>query len=155
MTARLTIDVEAAVKGLDELEGAGRALDDLGTKTSRFDQVGTGAFERIGQRVTDFGANLISSGIDRGIELIGDSITLASDKAEAASKVNILFGDSAGIVTAAAADAATAVGMSSSAYLTSAGDLGNLITNMGITQDEAAGMSTDMLTLAADLGMVP
>ena len=49
-------------------------------------------------------------------------------------------------------DAATAVGLSSGAYLSLAGDLGNLTTNLGFTGDEAANMSVDMLSLAADMG---
>lgn len=86
------------------------------------------------------------------VDSIGKSIDLASDKAEAASKANVLFGDSYRIVERASKSAATSVGLSSGAYLAAAGDLGNLITNMGITGGQAASMSTDMLQLASDMG---
>jgi hypothetical protein len=152
MTARLDIDVEATVKGLDDLDRAGQGMDELGEKTSKMESVSTGAFERIGHKITDFATSLISTGIQSGIEAIGDSLTLASDKAEAASKVNVLYGDSADEIVAASEGAATAVGLSSGAYLTAAGDIGNLITNMGITGDNAADMSQSMITLAADMG---
>lgn len=86
------------------------------------------------------------------VDAVGRSIDLASDKAEAASKANVLFGASYGIVEKASKTAATSVGLSSGAYLTAAGDLGNLITNMGITGNAAATMSVDMLQLASDMG---
>lgn len=152
MTARLSIEVDTAVQGLSDLERAGSAIDDVGESASRFDQVGQGAFERVGHKITDFASGLISSGINAVVDSIGTSIELASDKAEAASKVNVLYGDSADEIVAASEGAAQAVGLSSGAYLTAAGDIGNLITNMGITGGEAADMSQSMITLAADMG---
>lgn len=97
-------------------------------------------------------ANAVSSVVSGVVDKVGQSIQLASDKAEAASKANVLFGDSYRIVEQASRSAATTVGLSSGAYLTAAGNLGNLITNFGIVGDEAAAMSVDMLQLASDMG---
>lgn len=97
-------------------------------------------------------AGLAAGGIQGAMNLMGDSVGLASDKVEAASKVNVLFGDSAHIVNDASKTAADTVALSSGKYLALAGDLGNLITNFGITGDAAADMSVDMIGLAADMG---
>lgn len=86
------------------------------------------------------------------VDKVGQSIELASDKAEAASKANVLFGDSYNLIERASRSAATAVGMSSGAYIAAAGDVGNLLKNMGIAGQEAASMSKNMLQLAADVG---
>lgn len=83
---------------------------------------------------------------------VGHALDLASDKAEAASKANVLFGSSYDIIERASKTAATAVGLSSGAYIAAAGDVGNLITNLGFAGDEAASMSKDIVQLSADMG---
>lgn len=111
-----------------------------------------GAFAGIAQSAASAGIALVQAGIQAGIDAIGNSIDLASDKAEAASKAQVLFGDSFDRVRAASESAATSVGLSSGAYLAAAGNVGNLITNLGFTGDAAAKMSTDIVQLSADLG---
>ena len=152
MTTTLRLDVPVDVQNQADLDRLNRQIDETGTKTDKTGSVMTGVFQGVGQAVTGFGIGLAKAGLDMAIDKIGDSIGLASDKAEAASKVNVLFGASADIVTAASEDAATSVGLSSGAYLTAAGDLGNLTTNLGFSGAEAANMSVDMLALAADMG---
>jgi hypothetical protein len=149
-TLRLQIEVE--VPGLDGLEDANAQVKALDDSTGKLGATGQGVFQGIGQEVARFGIGLAQAGISAAIDAVGDSINLASDKAEAASKVNVLFGDSADRIAEASEDAATTVGMSSGAYLTSAGNLGNLLTNMDLASGEAADMSVDMLQLAADVG---
>jgi hypothetical protein len=152
MARPLDVDVNVNVEGLPDLQKVGDELDRVGDSATKSGAVTTGVFQGIGQQVARIGTDLISSGISAGIEAIGNSITLASDKAEAANKANVLFGESYATVEAASANAATSVGLSSGAYLALAGDLGNLTTNLGFTGDEAANMSVDMLSLAADMG---
>jgi hypothetical protein len=101
-----------------------------------------------GISVFDTVTKVVSGAVDK----VGESITLASNKAEAASKANVLFGDSYGIVEKASRSAASTVAMSSGKYLEAAGDVGNLVLNMGVAGDEAAKMSVRMLQLAADMG---
>lgn len=86
------------------------------------------------------------------VDSVGHAIDLASDKAEAASKANVLFGDSYGIIERASKNAATAVGLSSGAYIAAAGDVGNLVKNLGFAGDQAASMSRDIVQLSADVG---
>ncbi len=150
--ANLDLNVKVAVDGQGNLTSLGQGIDGAEKSFSRMGAVGQGVLQGVGQQVTALGVSLVSSGISAAIDAVGNSISLASDKAEAASKVQVLFGDSANVITAASKNAATAVGLSSGAYLTAAGDLGNLLVNFGIAQDEAAGFSTEMITLAADLG---
>lgn len=94
----------------------------------------------------------VSKAVGSVVTQVGKAIDLASDKAEAASKANVLFGESYSVIEDGSRRAATAVGMSSGAYIAAAGDVGNLLKNMGIAGQEAAGMSKNMLQLAADVG---
>lgn len=131
-----------ALKGLDDrLVGMTRRG---GISGAILGGVGLGA----GLSVFNTVQNLVSGALDK----VGQGIELASDKAEAASKANEIFGKSYGIVEAASRNAATTVGMSSGAYLTAAGNVGNLITNLGFAGDEAARMSRDIVKLSADVG---
>ena len=150
--ATLTLNIEVdtpGVAGLDTVDGKLKNIEGSATKTG---SVTTGIFQGIGQSVATAGLSLVSTGIDMAIDKVGQSIELASNKEEAATKVAKLFGDSTDIVTAASEHAATSVGLSSGAYLEQAGNLGNLVTNLGFTGDAAASMSVDMLQLAGDMG---
>ena len=152
MANQLTVDVNVDVSGLPDLKDVGTALDDVATKSSKSGEVQKGVWQGVGQQVTRMGTDLISSGVNVVIDNVGNSIGLASDKAESADKANRLFGSSYGIVDQASQNAARTVGLSSGAYLEQAGILGNLTTNLGFSGDEAASMSVDMVQLAADVG---
>jgi hypothetical protein len=142
-----------AAEDLDRaLDDAGNAADETSGRLGRFGSFGKGAIEGVGQAVGNMAANFAMALPGQAMEALGNAITLASDKAESGSKAAVLFGESVGMIEKASESAATTVGMSSGAYLAAAGDLGNLITNFGITGDEAANMSIDMLQLAADMG---
>jgi DNA-binding ferritin-like protein len=174
----LETDPTKLKKGLDD---AGRTIKATGAATEKaFAQQGTSALSRFGlgldgvvKKFNDMsqkgglvgalvgGAgmgvglsafNLVQSAVGTVLDNVGRAIDLASDKAEAASKANVLFGDSFHIIEDASRSAATTVGMSSGAYLTAAGNLGNLITNFGITGDAGAEMSKQLVQLAADMG---
>lgn len=79
------------------------------------------------------------------------TIGMASDMEESRSKVQVVFGESAGAVEDFAKSAATNLGMSESAALAAAGTYGNLFTSMGMGQEASADMSTGLVTLAGDL----
>ena len=157
---QVEVDNSGAAEKIRATEGALASAGDAAEKSaarstgafSRFGDVGRGAVMGVGLAVGSLATGALLSAPTMLIDRLGDSIGLASDKAEAASKVNVLYGDSAKIIEKASKDAATAVGLSSGAYLSAAGDLGNLLVNFGITGDAAANMSTDMIGLAADMG---
>jgi hypothetical protein len=95
---------------------------------------------------------LVGNAIGMVTSVIGDSIGMASDQAEAMSKVTVVFGDQAGEIEAWASTAAKSMGMTKTAALESAGTLGNLFDSLGIAGEEAANLSKDITQLAADLG---
>ncbi|HVM30766.1 MAG TPA: hypothetical protein VM305_08390 [Candidatus Limnocylindrales bacterium] len=136
----------------DKTREAGDAADETGGKFSKFGDIGKGAIMGVGLAIGNMATQFVMQAPAEAMRTLSDSISLASDKAEAAAKAGELFGDSYRIVEEASKDAATSVGLSSGAYLDSIGTLGNLITNLGFAGDEAANMSVDMLALAADMG---
>lgn len=83
--------------------------------------------------------------------LLASSIGPASDLNETVSKVGVVFGDQAENVRSFGETAATALGMSSNAALSAAGTYGNLFRAMGMTTNESAAMSVNLVELAADL----
>lgn len=80
------------------------------------------------------------------------SVKMASDLNENINKVNVVFGESATAVQSWSTTTATSLGISRNEALQATGSFGNLLTNFGLTQDAAAGMSMDIVKLAADLG---
>lgn len=154
------VEVDADTSGVRAVEGAiekaGDAAEGAAGKATgafgRFGDVGKGAIMGVGLAVGNLATTAVMQAPLMLIGKLGDSIGLASDKAEAASKVNVLFGESADKITAASEGAAEAVGLTSSAYLAAAGNLGNLLTNFDITGEAAADMSNDLIGLASDMG---
>jgi len=80
------------------------------------------------------------------------SVRMASDLNENINKVNVVFGESASAVQAWSTTTATSLGISRNEALQATGTFGNLLTNFGLSQDAAAGMSMDIVKLSADLG---
>lgn len=84
-------------------------------------------------------------------EFLKGSIDAASDLSESVSKVNVVFGDSAGEIQDWAKTSAAAMGQSRQQALEAAGTFGNLFTAMKIGAPQAATMSKKMVELAGDL----
>ncbi len=156
LQVRFNSEGASRVKG--DLESVGNAVDNVGRKSSSLGK----SFANIGGGMSSLGSSL--SGFSGIKELIGfTGITapvvgglgkmtfMASDLGEAMNKTNVVFGSSAGDITSWADQSADAFGISESAALSQASTFGNLFTGMGLSQEAAAGMSTEMLGLAADL----
>lgn len=79
------------------------------------------------------------------------SVKAASDLDESMSKANVVFGESIRIVDEFAKTSARSFGVSKQSAYEATGTFGNLFTAMGMGQDSAAGMSVDVVKLAADL----
>jgi len=86
------------------------------------------------------------------VSFLGDSVTAASDLSETVNKSNVIFKDNAAEIEAWAGTAASSVGLSKQAALDSVAGFGNMLTQLGFTGDAAAEMSTQVVTMAADLG---
>lgn len=110
-----------------------------------------GNIQDIGNRISGVGLGLtaaVSAPILMGAE---KAIDAASDLSESASKVQVVFGDSAGVITKFSEDSATAMGISQQKALEAAGTFGNFFVSMNMGQGQAADMSTNLVKLAADL----
>lgn len=75
----------------------------------------------------------------------------ASNLQESMSKVDAVFGESSKAIQDFAKTTATSLGITRQQALEAAGTFGNLIQAFGLTRPEAAGMSEDLVKLAADL----
>lgn len=99
------------------------------------------------------------AGITAGVTALGaalgvvgtQSVNAASDFTESLSKVEVVFGSAADSVVAFSETSARALGLTQRDALAAAGTFGNLFKNIGLTSSKSADMSTELITLAADL----
>lgn len=108
-------------------------------------------FQGIGQGVGQKAFSVLDTAISSTIGFLGDTVTAASNLSESMSKMRVVFGDSAAGVESWSKTAAEAMGLSQQAAIEASGTFGNLLTAMGMTQPEAAGMSEDIVQLSSDL----
>lgn len=127
------------------------ALGGAQDKLSSFSDWLGGGVQQLG-KVVLAGAAAGALALGGAIATIGPAAVMAaSDVNESMSKVQVVFGDSAGEIEAFAATTAQALGISRGDALAAAGAFGNLFVTMGLSQPAAAGMSQDIVQLAADL----
>ena len=96
-----------------------------------------------------FGA--VTAGVRAVIDVIGDAAEQGSRLEEAQSKVNVVFSESSDTINEWAETSAQAMGISTQAALEAAGTFGNFIQALGNTEEEANGMSRELVQLASDL----
>jgi len=160
-----TYETKVDKSGLESgLHSAGQTIEHTGAQAeqafgnkasggmTKFGAVGIGAVAGIGAALTTAGIGLAMDAISGAIDAVGNSMKMAEDQADKVHAANVIFGDSYQAVAAAAEHAATSVGMSQTAYLGAANDLGALLGAMGLTKAQTADMSNSMLQLAADIG---
>ena len=123
----------------------------LNSDTAQAERDTQSAMTRIGSSMTKIGAGMTAAVTVPIIGLAAAGVNAASDLAESSSKVGVVFEENAGKVRAFAETAAESLGMSEQKALEAAGTFGNLFRALGVTTDEAAEMSTSLVTLAADL----
>lgn len=128
-----------AVKILGDASGAQKAF---GATEKDLDKLQSGFDGLVGP------ATAVTAGIVAGA---GFAAKAASDLAESQSKVNVVFGESAGEISKWSSTAAQSMGMSQQAALDAAGSFGTMFTQLGFTTGESVKMSTSMITLSADL----
>lgn len=104
-----------------------------------------------GQKLTSVGRTM-TMGLTLPILAVGAaSVKMASDLAESTSLADQVFGTSATTIQNWSKTMASSFGVSRNDALTFASTIGLLLTNMGFTDDAAAGMSMQMVQLAADM----
>lgn len=90
--------------------------------------------------------------VDKVFGFVGSAINSASDLNEEISKSDAIFGKSSAGLQSWAQNAAKNVGLSEQQALSATGTFGNMFTQIGFGQSEAAGLSKEVVTLSADLG---
>lgn len=99
-------------------------------------------------------AGVLGAGVlfGKAFDFVKEGITLSSDFNEAVTRNEVIFGKWAKNVNANLEDAAYTMGMSHEEALSLAGGLGDLYTQLGMNDKQAAKNSERMLQWAADLG---
>lgn len=95
--------------------------------------------------------NMLAGAASAAVGYVGDSLSAASDLGETISKVDALFGESAGGILEWAESSATAMGLPKQAALDAVGTIGNLFMQLGAGSDQAASVGQGMVQLSADL----
>lgn len=137
-------DIQILIKARDE---ASKVIDDVGGSAEKASK-GMSTFTKsalgVGAGLAAFGAADIAVGQIKGM------ISAASDMQETVSKSNTIFGSNAAAIEKWASGGAKDFGLSKQAALENAASFGNMFTQIGIGTEQAAGLSTGMVELAAD-----
>lgn len=137
MTAKPRIDIEITA----DSSGARSDLDKSGTALDKFKDhaktAGTAALGAIG--------GLVALGVG--------TVDAAADMERASVTVGRVFGDASAAVKSFADTSAQRVGISSEAYLSMAGKIGTSLKGMGLSVDEAALKSDELLVVAGDMAL--
>lgn len=131
----------------DRAKEASPPIDELGDKSESTAQ----KLQNAGDKIKTVGTGL-TAGITAPLALAGKSmVEAASDFDENLNKVNVAFGNSSEAVTAWAENATEQFGLSKNQALEATSLFGDMGTAMGLTQSDAADMSTSLAGLAGDL----
>ena len=133
-------------QSLKSYNGA-EAFSDLSVKMA---DMGT-KMQNVGQSLTSVGQKM-TMGITLPLTAAGTAaIKLASDTQEAASKTDVVFGTMSESVKQFAEEALNSYGLAEGTALQMASTFGAMATSMGLSQQQAASMSTSLTALAADM----
>jgi phage-related minor tail protein len=135
-----------------ELKRAEQALTRLRNQANESGGKMAAAFSQAGDKIGGIGRTLTTS---LTLPLVGAGVVAtkwASDAAEAANKVNVVFGQSAVFIEHWANSAAKAFGLSKGQALDSFGSIGTMLKGFSIDASQLPTISNDLMTLAADLG---
>ncbi len=134
LVGKLTVMFGADFKGFDKaVKNATKKLDRFSRNANRL-------------------GNQLSTNLTLPILAVGaGAVKLASDFEESLNKVNVSFGQSSKEVQAFAKTTLDSFGIAEGSALEMAALFGDMGTSMGLTQKQAAGMSTSLVGLAGDL----
>ncbi len=130
----------------------------LSVKLSLNDKQFQSSLKKASRSMKKFGKNLQKTGQNFSrnltIPILGlgaAAVKLASDFEESLNKVNVAFGESSADIQAFAKTTLKSFGIAEGSALEMASLFGDMATSMGLSQDEAAGMSSSLVGLAGDL----
>lgn len=139
----LTREIVACEQELKNLEkAAAQSNVALSKIKATADKVATTA-ANVGRKMAPVTAGLTAIGVA--------SVSAASDLSEAMNKVEVAFGNSSEYVKQFAEDTLESYGIAKGSALDMAALFGDMATSMGLSQTEAAKMSTSLVGLAGDL----
>lgn len=127
-------------KGAEGFSEASVKLADVGTK-----------MQNIGQSMVSVGQKLTTSLTVPIVAVSTAAIKFGSDLEESANKVDVVFGSMSQSVREFAQSSLEAYAISEGKALEMAGDYGAMATSMGMSQQEAAKLATEMVGLAGDM----
>lgn len=136
----MAANLELVIKGVDHASGVFKNID---THASRLGNT-MGTVLKVGALAA--GAGLVGAGF-AAVKFIG----VASDLNESINKSAVVFGDSAKVIENFAATSAKSFGIAKQDAFAYAGTLGTILKGSGLTQEASAGMSTELVKLAADM----
>lgn len=115
------------------------------------------AFDAAERNAANFQTGLDKASIGAGVALTamvgfgGAAVSAASEAEQSMGAVQSVFGDTADEVLALADAAAQTVGLSTNEYNELASVFGAQLTNMGVSSDQLAGQTDDLIGMGADL----
>lgn len=143
-TSKQLSDIRKDLAGLNQsLEKTGKAFQDAGKQSQGFANMVSSSAK--------IAAGIITAQLLPKILSIGPALTKqASDLNEVVSKTRAVFGQSAADIEKWGARAALSLGLSKKNALEAASSFGNLFLQLGLPGKEAARLSLQLTTLAAD-----
>lgn len=145
--------VDSATASLNNMQSELKSMggaENFSDMSTRLADAGT-KLQNIGQSMSTVGQKLTMS-LTLPLAAAGAAaVKLASDTAEASNKVDVVFGTMSEQVKAFASEALNSYGLAEGSALQMAGTFGSMATAMGLSQAEAANMSTSLTALAADM----
>jgi tetratricopeptide (TPR) repeat protein len=148
---QLTFKIDVQDQASQKFEQLGKAAKEAGDKAEKAGKKFGEAFS--GAQLTNMGRSLIGFAAT-GVREMGKLINASSDLYEAQNFAKQIFADSTPVVLEFAKNAARAVGQSTEAAIQGASSIGIFGRAIGITGDDLANFSTDLVTLAADMASV-
>ncbi len=146
-TADPSVD-RAANQTQKAMQGMADAAESSGGRSATALGILQGVAGGIAAKLVD----IAGSAVQAAGAFISSSVSMASDLNETLSKSEAIFGDQAGAMEAWASTSDKAYGLSKAAALDAAAGFGDMFLQLGFVGDQAAGMSQDIVGLAADLG---
>lgn len=144
LSAKITGDSSGFDKAIQSAEKTASSFE------KRMESISSKA-KSIGDKLSGIGTSL-TVGVTTPLAVAGKSmVDAASDFDENLNKISVAFGDSADDVKAWADTATESFGLSMNQALEATSLFGDMATSMGISQGEAASMSTSLAGLAGDM----
>lgn len=135
-------------------DGVSRTLEDILNKTEQVTKKTTALskkLENMGSKLKDFGKTW-SLRVTAPITAAATaSFKFASDMTETMGKIEVVFGKQAEVVKQWSNTSISQMGLAAQTALDSAALYGDMATSMGLSQEQAAKMATELTRLGADL----